>query len=185
MLMSVRFDNTLYIADVGFGDSFVRPLCLLQGDGVSLAEYPASVPLDSLNQAETEERGVHYRIDSTPQGLVLMRQKPPQQWQAQYLFSLQGHEVSAFYEMCRYHQTSPQSSFTQKSVCSVATATGRKTLSDGRFIETVNHERHEVEITEPGQYREKLLRHFQVSLPQGLSAATWQRLLGQSVSGQA
>ena len=38
--------------------------------------------------------------------------------------------------MCRYHQTSPQSHFTRKRVCSLATPDGRVTLSDLRLITT-------------------------------------------------
>ncbi len=38
--------------------------------------------------------------------------------------------------MCRYHQTSPESSFTRKRVCSLATPGGRITLSDLTLLVT-------------------------------------------------
>ncbi|MEO7969908.1 MAG: arylamine N-acetyltransferase, partial [bacterium] len=41
-------------------------------------------------------------------------------------------------EMCRYHQTSPDSHFTQGRICSRANEQGRITLSDLRFITTSN-----------------------------------------------
>ncbi|WDE14246.1 arylamine N-acetyltransferase family protein [Thalassomonas haliotis] len=182
MLLSVRLDNILYIADVGFGDSFIQPLPFMQGDEVCAAEKPDAVSLASLNPGAVSQREVNYKVVNSTDGLVLMQQKPAQAWQAQYLFSLQAFEISAFYDMCQYHQTSPQSSFTQKSLCSVATPTGRKTMSNGRFIETVNNMRQESECTEPGLYREMLQQHFCLPLPQEISEQSWQKLLAQKNS---
>ena len=38
--------------------------------------------------------------------------------------------------MCHYHQTSPESPFTRKRLCTLATPTGRITLSDDRLVVT-------------------------------------------------
>jgi N-hydroxyarylamine O-acetyltransferase len=43
---------------------------------------------------------------------------------------LRPHEYADYEEMCRYHQTSPQSHFTRRRICSRATADGRVTLSE-------------------------------------------------------
>ncbi|WDE01578.1 arylamine N-acetyltransferase family protein [Thalassomonas actiniarum] len=177
MLLSVCLDKALYLADVGFGDSFIQPLRLMQGDDVYAAEQPDAVSLACLNLGAVSQREVNYKVVNTADGLVLMQQKPSQTWQAQYLFSLQAFEISAFYDMCQYHQTSPQSSFTQKSLCSVATPAGRKTMSNGRFIETVNHLRQESACTEQDRYREMLKQHFRLTLPQEISVQSWQKLL--------
>ncbi|WP_281557628.1 arylamine N-acetyltransferase [Thalassomonas sp. RHCl1] len=179
MLLSVRLDNALYIADVGFGDSFIQPLCLMRGDEVYAAKKPDSVSFTCLNPEAVCQRQVNYKVVKTEDGLVLMQQKPSQTWQAQYLFSLQAFEISAFDDMCLYHQSSPQSSFTQKSLCSVATPGGRKTMSNGRFIETLDNVRRESECTEPGLYREMLQQHFHLTLPQKISEQSWQKLLAQ------
>ena len=51
-----------------------------------------------------------------------------------------ANEDTDYAEMCRYHQTSPQSHFTRSRICSRATQhghiAGRITLSDMRFITT-------------------------------------------------
>jgi N-hydroxyarylamine O-acetyltransferase len=46
--------------------------------------------------------------------------------------------------MCWWHQTSPRSHFTRSLTCSLATTSGRVTLSDRRLIRTVHGERSEV-----------------------------------------
>jgi N-hydroxyarylamine O-acetyltransferase len=55
--------------------------------------------------------------------------------------------------MCRYHQTSPQSHFTQARICSLTTAEGRITLSDMRLITTsTNNEKQERNLTSEAEY---------------------------------
>jgi N-hydroxyarylamine O-acetyltransferase len=50
--------------------------------------------------------------------------------------------------MCHYHQTSLQSPFTRKSVCTRATADGRITLADRKLIVTQAGQRSERMLTE-------------------------------------
>jgi N-hydroxyarylamine O-acetyltransferase len=65
-------------------------------------------------------------------------------WKLQYFFDLQPHNFPDDYEaMCLYHQTSPQSSFTRRSVISIATMDGRVTLDDDHLIETKKGQRTE------------------------------------------
>ena len=66
------------------------------------------------------------------QGLLLSSDKP------EYLFTLEPHALADFADRCRFSQTSPESSFTQKRVCTLATATGRITLRDDRLLITEN-----------------------------------------------
>ena len=55
-----------------------------------------------------------------------------------YLFSLVERQYEDFTEMCEYHQTSSETSFTQERVCTLATVNGRVTLRDHALIETIN-----------------------------------------------
>jgi N-hydroxyarylamine O-acetyltransferase len=59
------------------------------------------------------------------------------------VFDLQAHALSEYQDTCRYHETSPESHFTQGDVCTLLTATGRITLSGNRWIESTGNERHE------------------------------------------
>lgn len=54
--------------------------------------------------------------------------------------------------MCNFHQTSPESHFTQGKVCSIMLDGGRKTLTDKRFIETRNGEKKETEINSEDEF---------------------------------
>lgn len=54
--------------------------------------------------------------------------------------------LSAFAGGCHYHQTSPRSTFTQKTVVSRATEAGRVTLAGRRLIVTANGKRNETDL---------------------------------------
>jgi hypothetical protein len=71
--------------------------------------------------------------------------------------------IDDFAEMCRYHQRSPQSHFTQGTVCSIATATGRITISGDRLIETDEGHRTERLIQNEAELRTLLGKHFRVT----------------------
>ena len=126
-----------WLADVGFGDSFLRPLRFAAdaeqegGDGHVYRLYKDDKERD-------EENFYPYWI---------MQQFSDGIWRPQYRFTLQPHALADFTERCIYQQTSPESHFTQKRICSLATSTGRITLSDLRLITTVHGEREERELS--------------------------------------
>jgi N-hydroxyarylamine O-acetyltransferase len=62
--------------------------------------------------------------------------------------------------MCHYHQTSPESYFTQKRVCSRATDDGRITLADMKLIVTRNGQRNETTLASEQEWREAVKEHF-------------------------
>jgi N-hydroxyarylamine O-acetyltransferase len=143
-----------WLADVGFGDSFLEPLLI-----------------DKRDEQRQGERD--YRIDSDGMRLILMRLDDATartadgadgEWKAQYRFSLRPYEYSDYEEMCRYHQTSPQSHFTRGRICSRATTDGRVTLSEMRLIITRNGERQERVLTNEEEYAAMLREHFGVIL---------------------
>ncbi|HKG14613.1 MAG TPA: arylamine N-acetyltransferase [Pyrinomonadaceae bacterium] len=136
------------LADVGFGDSFVEPLL--------------------LDERGEQAQGRHaYRV--APEGdyrVMSRRDEGGGEWKAQYRFTLRPHVYADFAEMCRYHQTSPQSHFTRGRVCSRATeAGGRVTLSGMRFIETdAGGVRRERVLADEGEYAAALREHFGVEI---------------------
>ena len=106
-----------WLADVGFGDSFLEPLRLdfgeeqVQGDRV-------------------------YKIIEDESHLIMMQRQGSDEWKAQYRFTLQPYNYADYAEMCRFNQTSPESHFTKARVCTRATPEGRITLSEMRLITT-------------------------------------------------
>jgi len=142
MALMVRLEER-WLADVGFGDSFREPLRLDE-------------------RGEQTQGGRAYRILPDGSHLVLMqRDGDGGEWAAQYRFTLRPREYVDYAEMCRHHQTSPESHFTKARVCSRATEEGRITLSEMRFITTSQGGgRRERTLEGQEEYAEILREHF-------------------------
>jgi N-hydroxyarylamine O-acetyltransferase len=134
-----------WLADVGFGDSFREPLRL---------DHP-------LEQAQG---GQIYRLTQGRAGWTLWEREPGATWQAQYRFILQPRRLADFAGMCHFHQTSPQSHFTQRRICSLARPEGRVTLSDQFLIITQNGQRQERELQSRDEIEAALREWFGVVL---------------------
>lgn len=142
MTLMVSLNEQRWLADVGFGDSFIEPL-----------------PLEP--NAETRQRDCRYRIvPAADERFVLERARDHGPWEAQYRFSLKPYQYPAYAEMCLFHQTSPESHFTRQRICSRLTPQGRISLSNMRFIVTENGQRTEREVGSDDEYREILRDQF-------------------------
>jgi N-hydroxyarylamine O-acetyltransferase len=134
------------LADVGFGDSFVEPLLVDE-------------------RAEQTQGARAFRLEEEGGGrLVLLRRDAGGAWEPQYRFGLEPHTFADYAEMCRFHQTSPESHFTRGRICSRLTTDGRLTLSAARLIETRGGERFERELADEAECDAALLEHFHISL---------------------
>lgn len=146
--LTLRVDlNEPWLADVGFGDCFVDPLRLQVG-------------------LEQEQKENCFRIVEAGESLRVERRGADAGWRTEYLFSLKPHRLEEFADMCRYHQTSPQSPFTRKRLCSRATEGGRITLSDMKLIMTCNGRREQRLLESAMEWRTALAEHFGVLAPQ-------------------
>lgn len=144
MTLMVQLEER-WLADVGFGDCFLQPL--------------------RLDSREAQIQGQRrYRIDVAGKAHILWQQDGHDPWRAQYRFDLTPYAYDDFAEMCHYHQTSPQSHFTQRRVCSRATLEGRMTLRDRRLIRTQHGERQEMELADEAAFTEALHRYFGIQL---------------------
>lgn len=130
-----------WLADVGFGDTFRQPL-RLDVDG------------------DQPEGSRVYRIESNGGDYLLMQRSGGGNWERQYCFTLQPRAFSDFGEMCRYHQTSPDSHFTRNSMITLALPSGRVTLNPTRLIQTTNDTRVESAVADRAHYDALLLEHF-------------------------
>ena len=121
-----------WLADVGFGESFLDPLRLEPG-------------------IEQSQRVGRFRITEKENTLHVERMTADAAWKREYSFTLQPRRLEEFAAMCHYHQTSPESPFTRKSLCTLATPEGRITISDHKLIVTKNGKREEREVSEKGK----------------------------------
>lgn len=135
-----------WLVDVGFGDSFLEPLLL-----------------DVRGEQAQGERGYRFVPDESYLTLIRRDLRDDSQSEPQYRFTLQPYRYDDFAEMCDYHQTSPQSHFTQGRICSRATAEGRLTLSGMRLITTSrNGGRQERTLASEEEYTATLRKDFGV-----------------------
>lgn len=81
-------------------------------------------------------------------------------WKRQYSFTLQPRRLDQFAGMCHYHQSSPESHFTQKTICTRATYDGRITLADMNLIVTKNGQRTETLLSSDQERDDTLRKHF-------------------------
>jgi len=121
MTLMVTLDER-WLVDVGFGESFLEPLLL-------------DTRADQVQGTRT------FRLVDVDDYVVLMRRNDGEDWQPQYRFTLQPYTFPDYEEMCRFHQTSPDSHFTRNLICSRATEDGRITLSGMRLITTSGPQR--------------------------------------------
>ena len=145
MALMVSLDRR-WLVDVGFGDSFLEPLLL-------------------DDRGEQVEGARAYRIIDDGAHLILARRADGEEWEAQYRFTLRPHGYADYAEMCRHHQTSPQSHFTRARICSRATREGRISLSEMRFITTSkNGGRQERILASQEEYADMLREHFGIEM---------------------
>ena len=144
MTLMVTLDER-WLADVGFGESFVEPLLL-----------------DSRDEQVQGSRS--FRIVEDGTYLILMRGNEGEDWVPQYRFTLQPYTFADYEEMCRFHQTSPESHFTRNTICSRATEDGRITLSAMRLISTTGPQylRDERNLSSEEEYDRILREQFGV-----------------------
>ncbi len=136
-----------WLADVGFGDSFLEPL-----------------RLDNPGEQIRDEGVFRVAHDGT-RGLYTRRVDG--EWRDQYEFYLAPHRLADFAGGCHYHQTSPLTTFTQRRVCSLATPEGRITLSDRKLITTRSGQRDERILPDEAAFRAALHTVFAIDLPFG------------------
>jgi N-hydroxyarylamine O-acetyltransferase len=119
--LGIRFDHLClrvdldrpYLADVGFGECFHEPLLLEPG-------------LEQLDPAGT------FTIEEREPGSLDVELAG----EAQYRFFPQPRRLEDFEPGCRFNQSSPDSHFTKRTVCTLPTATGRVTISGSTLIVT-------------------------------------------------
>lgn len=116
LALIVHFGEMAFLVDVGFGEFAFHPLLIETG----------IVQLDP--------RG-HFIIEDTPEGFTVFSLTGDSK-SIEYTFSKQPRLLHEFREMCHYHQTSPDSHFTQKKLITRPTDSGRITLTAHTLVVT-------------------------------------------------
>jgi N-hydroxyarylamine O-acetyltransferase len=132
-----------WLADVGFGEGFRQPV--------------------RLDDATDQVQGDHaYLIVADGAYRTLLGRDPGGNWTPQYRFTLQARALEDFTDRCRFHQTSPESSFTRDRICTLATPQGRITLAGMRLILTTAAGKTERQLPGEAEYAAILREEFGV-----------------------
>lgn len=146
LLVSIPDQAGRWLADVGFGDSFLEPL--------------------NFEELGEQIQGLRaYRLEHVSDGYATWQKNYDGSWEHRYFFDLQPHSFPADYQAgCLYHQTSPNSSFTNSSIISRATSDGRVSLEKDRLILTQDGRRSERPVASKAEYVLLLKQYFDIAL---------------------
>jgi N-hydroxyarylamine O-acetyltransferase len=134
-----------WLADVGWGDTFLAPL-----------------RLDDTDWQSDGERA--YRIESDAEHRLVWQRRHDGREECNYRFRLEARSLADFAAMCLFHQVSPNSPFTQKRLVTMATVEGRVTLDDERLTVTTGAVKDQHDVDGEQEFVLLLKRHFGVEL---------------------
>ena len=99
----------MWLADVGNGKSVREPLLF-----------------DGSNERSAE--GLRYRVGRVEDSYALFETDAAGAWRPRYLIDMTPRKREEFRSVCDWTQTSPDSIFTQRTLCTIARPDGRATL---------------------------------------------------------
>lgn len=134
-----------YLVDVGFGDFVCKPLRF------------------GLNKPQKDVRG-NFIIETYKNGYYRVLKLVGDEKLPEYIFTKKARDIKVFEAMCHYHQTSPNSHFTQKRLISKPSKKGRITIS-GDSLKITEEEKmvFQKHIKNEGEFTEYLLKYFNIN----------------------
>ena len=145
LLVRTPGQSARWLADVGFGDSFIEPL-------------------NFEDDSEHVEVLRAYKLEQTKDGFDMWQRDYSGQWSHQYFFDLAERKFPEDYQAgCSYHQNPSLSSLAREGIISVAMPDGRVSLNKEKLVVTVNGRREERVVTKE-DYPILLKKYFGVVL---------------------
>lgn len=142
----VKLNQVEYLTDVGFGDFASEPLKI------------------SINEIQNDPNG-DYKIEKLENDWLRVSKLKSMLWKADYIFELQQRHFHEFSEMCQFHQSSPDSHFTKKRICSKLTPTGRTSIVGSKLRIKDQNGLQLIPIKTNKEFHDVLLKYFSIVLP--------------------
>jgi N-hydroxyarylamine O-acetyltransferase len=146
MALLVNLAGERFLADVGFGDSFIEPKRI------------------DYDEMQEDGSGREYKITRIGSALLLSQRSSNDSLKPQYRFSLIPRSLKEFAPRCEFQQSSPLSHFRKGWICSKLTPTGRVSLTHKKLIVTNKGKRFERPIEGRSDLNALLRRHFSIIL---------------------
>lgn len=144
LVLLVHLPEGEFIADVGFGDGFLRPIPLREGTYM--------------------QDGFEFRLERGPEDGRWTVHNHEHGAAQTYDFGLQPHRLEDFTPRCDWLQTSPESGFVQKTVCQRLTPDGIITLREAVFKRVARNGVQQRVIETEAEYRRVLREAFGLEL---------------------
>jgi len=139
----ITIEGIEYLSDVGFGEFSFGPLQIEEG----------KIQMDERGHYLIEKHDHEYlRVSKLENGISI----------PEYIFKNIHRELNEFEGMCMYHQSSPDSHFTQKKLISIPTEKGRITLTDVSLKIRSNDSVNEIKLKDEAEFNKKLLSYFSI-----------------------
>ncbi len=145
MVLIVRLDHE-YLVDVGHGHFCREPLRIDGGNTAFAGRY-------------------EYRVDHYGKDYAMYSRHKDVPWSLRFIFSRAPRHCSEFEAMNRFHQTSPDSSFTRRRLVALATDDGHMSAIDQRLVIISRKEKQRVELDSEEAYRACLKQYFGIEIP--------------------
>jgi N-hydroxyarylamine O-acetyltransferase len=142
MALLVNLAGERFLADVGFGDSFIEPKRI------------------DYDEPQEDSSGREYKITRIGSALLLSQRSSNDSLKPQYRFSLTPRSLKEFAPRCEFQQSSPLSHFRKGWICSRLTSTGRKSLTYEKLITTKSGKRFEQPVRGRSEFEALLRKHF-------------------------
>lgn len=115
LALIVKLNGTNWLADVGFGDLFVKPL--------------------SIDTTDTQYDGRHYfKIDNVDKNnFLLSMSMNGTDFEKKYIFQTDAKEIEQFEAECRFKQSDPSSYFVKNKIVTRPIGKGRKTIFNEKY----------------------------------------------------
>lgn len=143
MAIIIKLDKE-YIADVGFGDLFVEPL-----------EIRSGVQFDGRKYFKIEEEGDE---------LCIRMSDDNQNFDRKYTFTMTETPLHLFEAPCHDKQINPDSHFVRNTICTVLTGSGRITVYNDKFTETMKYQKMQRSIQDDDDLRTILRTRFGIEI---------------------
>ncbi len=146
MALIINLNGKNWLADVGFGDLFVKPL--------------------NIEVGEEQFDGRNYFVIKNwdKKTFLLSMSKNRIDYEKKYLFKIDKKEVEDFSEQCYFKQYSPSSYFVKNKVITLPIENGRKTIFNSKYIVKNNENKTELMIETIKEEKKILKNEFDIQV---------------------
>lgn len=172
LLRNLGFNVTLLSGRVnrtegGFGPEFDHMTLLvhLNRDYVVDVGYTnfSAIPM-TLNGEEKNDMLGLSKIERVENGDYAFYRFEENNWKTEYLFTLQPYQLQDFFQMCKFHESSPESPFVKKPLAVIYSPNGRITLSGNTLTILENGNKVSKEVSDD-EKKDLLNKQFGILCP--------------------